>query len=330
MMIYLPIAEMSVDIFMLLALGGVAGVLSGLFGIGGGFLMTPLLIFIGVPPMVAVASSANQIVASSVSSFIVHWHQRNVDFKIGLLLLAGGLVGSTIGVKIFSYLAMLGQIDLVIALSYVVLLSIIGALMSVETLNSIVKKRKSSKLLSTIPDTIISAKADVLSEMPSNIIIPKNDKKYLIQRLPLQHYFPKSNLWISLCVPPMIGLVVGVLVSIMGIGGGFFMIPAMIYLLKMPIKTVVGTSLFQVIFVTANVTILHAVNTQTVDVVLSLFLLIGSVISSQIFVRLARYLPTEYLRGLLALIIISVAIKLAYGLLSTPDNMFSVILENVR
>ena len=317
MTIYLPIAEMSVNLFLILGLGGLTGMLSGMFGIGGGFLMTPLLIFIGVPPSVAVASTTNQIVASSLSGFLVHWRRMNVDFQIGSLLLVGGLLGSTAGVWIFSYLKSLGQIDLVISLSYVGFLTFIGGLMSIESFRTIARAREAKRR--GIPKTRIRTKTARQSI---------DGKKSWLQRLPLNYHFSRSNIEMSALIPPILGFLVGVLVSILGIGGGFFMIPAMIYILKMPTQVVVGTSLFQVIFVTANVTILHATQNQTVDVILAMMLLTGSVISAQIGTRLATKLPTEYLRGLLALIVLAVAFKLALGLLATPDDIFSLTLEN--
>lgn len=318
MTIYLPIAEMTVNLFLILGLGGLTGLLSGMFGIGGGFLMTPLLIFIGVPPSVAVASTTNQIVASSLSGFLVHWRRMNVDFQIGSLLLVGGLLGSTAGVWIFSYLKSLGQIDLVISLSYVGFLTFIGGLMSIESFRTIARAREAKRR--GIPKTRIRTK--------SAQSLSADGKKSWLQRMPFNYHFSRSNIEMSLLIPPVLGFLVGVLVSILGIGGGFFMIPAMIYILKMPTQVVVGTSLFQVIFVTANVTILHATQNQTVDVILAMMLLTGSVISAQIGTRLATKLPTEYLRGLLALIVLGVAFKLALGLLATPDDIFSLTLEN--
>ncbi len=303
MQIYLPIAELSVDIILILGLGGAAGILSGMFGIGGGFLLTPLLIFIGVPPAVAVASTSNQIIAASASGFLTHWRKKNVDFQMGTLLLLGGLAGSSVGVWIFTLLKKLGQIDLVISLSYVGFLTLIGGMMAYESLNSVFEFKKKRK---------------------KGLGGPR--RKKWIQLLPFKIHFERSDLHISAVTPVVIGFIVGILVSIMGIGGGFFMIPAMIYILGMPTSVVIGTSLFQVIFVTANVTILHAINTQTVDVMLALLLLTGSVIGAQVGIRLATRLKTEYLRGLLALIVLGVAVKLALSLLTTPGDLYSVTL----
>jgi len=231
----------------------------------------------------------------------------------------GGLMGSTTGVWIFSYLKSLGQIDLVISLSYVAFLTFIGGLMSIESFRTIAKAREAKRR--GIPKTRIRTKSVQASA---------GAKKTWLQRLPLTYHFTRSDISMSVLIPPVLGFLVGVLVSILGIGGGFFMIPAMIYILKMPTQVVVGTSLFQVIFVTANVTILHATQNQTVDVILAMMLLTGSVISAQIGTRLATKLPTEYLRGLLALIVLGVAFKLALGLLATPDDVFSVALERTE
>lgn len=297
MNIYLPIAEMSVNLYLILGLGGVAGILSGMFGIGGGFLMTPMLIFIGVPPSISVATVANQIIASSVSGFIAHWRRGNVDFKMGWFLFAGGAVGSTLGVMLFHWLQRLGQIDLIISLCYVTFLGIIGAIMASESIRSIFK---------------LGRKATV------------TEKNKFIARLPWQVEFPHSKLTISGIAPIAIGLFVGLMVSLMGIGGGFFLIPAMIYILGMPTSVVIGTSLFQIIFITANVTLLQAVTTQTVDIMLALLLLAGSVFGAQFGSKLGTRIKPEYLRGMLAAIVLGVAIKLAFGLFTPPDNIYSV------
>ncbi len=297
MNIYLPIAEMSVNIFLILGLGGVTGILSGLFGVGGGFLITPLLMFIGVPPTVSVASAANQIVASSLSGFLAHWRRDNVDFKMGSVLLAGGIVGSTLGVGLFRWLTEIGQIDLIISVSYVTFLGIIGAMMAGESIRSILKTQKKS----------------------ADIAMP-----WLAAILPFKISFPRSKVEISVLLPLGIGFFVGIMVSIMGIGGGFFLIPAMIYLLGMPTSIVIGTSLFQIIFITANVTILQAITNQTVDVILALLLLAGAVFGAQFGTRLGTKVPAEYLRGMLALIVIILAAKLAFGLFTPPDNIYTV------
>ena len=296
MQIYLPIAEMSVNVFLILGMGGGVGFLSGLFGVGGGFLMTPLLIFIGIPPAVAVATEANQIVASSVSGVLAHWRRANVDVKMGLTLLVGGIVGSSFGVWLFTILRGLGQIDLVIKLCYVVFLSVIGVLMLSESIRTLMRIKRQ--------------------------IRRKRHHHYWIHGLPLKMRFRRSRLYISALLPIGIGFLVGVLSAIMGVGGGFIMVPAMIYLLGMPTVVVVGTSLFQIIFVTANVTILQAVSNQTVDVVLALLLLTGGVIGAQIGARASGRLQGEQLRGLLGLMVVGVCAKLTYDLVVTPLDLF--------
>ncbi|MDP7055258.1 MAG: sulfite exporter TauE/SafE family protein [Alphaproteobacteria bacterium] len=300
MQIYLPIAELSVNAFIFLGMGAGVGVLSGLFGVGGGFLMTPLLIFAGIPPAVAVATEANQIVASSVSGALAHWRRGNVDLKMGIVLLLGGIIGSTLGVWVFGLLQGLGQIDLVIRSSYVVFLGIIGALMLIESLKAISRQRK-----------------------------PGGKRRKLHQRnwlhgLPFKMRFRRSKLYISALLPLSIGILVGILAAIMGVGGGFIMVPAMIYLLGMPTAMVVGTSLFQIIFVTANVTFLQAWQNQTVDIFLALLLLTGGVIGAQLGTRVGAKLPGEQLRSLLALIVLGVCARLAYELLARPDDLYSI------
>ncbi len=300
MQIYLPIAEVSVDVFLLLFLGGGVGFLSGMFGVGGGFLMTPLLIFIGIPPAVAVASEANHIIASSVSGVMAHWRRGNVDFKMGTVMLVGGFFGSFAGVQLFALLRTLGQIDLVISLAYVVFLGIVGSLMLVEVSRTMLRSRRPA-----------SARRRL-------------HQHYWVHRWPLKVRFRKSKLYISAISPLLIGFVVGVLSAIMGVGGGFLLVPAMIYLLGMPTMMVVGTSLFQIIFVTANVTFLQAVTNQTVDVMLALILLVGGVVGAQFGTRAGQLLRGEQLRGLLALMVLAVCIALAFDLVLTPSELFSV------
>lgn len=298
MMIYLPIAKISVNIFVILGMGGGVGLLSGLFGVGGGFLITPLLIFIGIPSAVAVATGANQIVAASVSGVLAHWKRGNVDLKMGIILLIGGVIGSTLGVWLFTFLKSLGQIDLVIKLSYVVFLGIIGGLMLVESISAMMRKK--------------------------NAGAGKRHHHTWVHGLPFKTRFRRSRLYISAILPFIIGIVVGVLSAIMGVGGGFVMVPAMIYLLGMPTSIVIGTSLFQIIFVTGNVTILQAVNNYAVDVVLALLLLVGGVIGAQFGARLGAKLHGEQLRVLLALLVVAVCAKMAYGLIATPVDVYSL------
>ncbi len=302
MQIYLPIAGINENVLVLLGTGGIVGLLSGLFGIGGGFLLTPLLLFIGIPAPVAVASGANQVVGTSVSAIIGHWRRGNVDVKMGIVLVIGGLVGSSLGVWLFRALKTLGQIDLAIALCYVFLLGIIGALMFVESAKALLRLRRSR-----------GEKASGRRRNPN-----------WVEALPFKMRFRKSRLYVSAALPLAVGIMTGVLSAIMGVGGGFIMVPALIYLLGMPTGVVVGTSLFQIIFVTANVTVLQAVNTQSVDVVLAVVLLVGGVVGAQVGVRLGAKLRAEQLRILLALLVLAVAGKIAYGLAVTPADLFSI------
>ena len=299
MYIYLPIAEVSVNAFVLLGLGGLVGVLSGMFGVGGGFLMTPLLFFIGIPPAVAVATEANQIVASSFSGVLAHVKRRNVDFKMGGVLLIGGLIGAAVGVLVFNYLKSLGQVDLLVKLCYVIFLGVVGGLMFIESLRALRKSKRisASKL---------------------------RKKRTWIHALPLKMRFRVSGLYISAIPPVLVGIVVGILAAIMGVGGGFVMVPAMIYLLGMPTKVVVGTSLFQIIFVTAFTTMLHATTNYTVDMVLAVLLLVGGVIGAQFGTMIGAKLKAEQLRILLALMVLLVCAKLAFDLIVQPPELFSL------
>lgn len=302
MTIYLPIAEIPVNILLLLSLGGLGGFLAGMFGIGGGFLLTPFLMFIGVPPAVAVATSSNQIIASSVSGFLAHWHRNNVDIKMGLFLLLGGLVGSVIGVWIFRLLQDIGQIDLAISLSYVVFLGSIGTLMALESAKAIMRQKMG------IAPKQIGARFAWLRKMD----------------LPMKTNFPRSNMEVSALLPIIIGVIAGALVSLMGIGGGFIMIPAMIYILCMPTSVVIGTSLFQIVFTTSLSTLLHAINTQSVDIVLALILIIGGVIGAQFGTAASLKLPAEKLRVLLAAMVLMVCFKLGLDLFFEPSNLYSI------
>ncbi|HBM59634.1 MAG TPA: sulfite exporter TauE/SafE family protein [Citreicella sp.] len=299
MQIYLPIAEVSVNVFLLFGLGGLVGVLSGMFGVGGGFLITPLLFFMGIPPAVAVATGANQIVASSISGVLAHLKRRTVDLRMGSVLLAGGLVGSALGVWIFNLLKELGQVDLLVQLCYVVFLGIIGALMFVESLNALFRARKGA---------------------PS-----KRRHHGWGQGLPFKMRFRTSGLYISAIPPVLVGLMVGVLAAIMGVGGGFIMVPAMIYLLGMPTKVVIGTSLFQIIFVTAFTTLLHATTNYTVDILLALVLIVGGVIGAQLGTVLGMRLKAEQLRIALASLVLLVCGKLALDLFLTPSEIYDLV-----
>ena len=299
MQVYLPIAEVSVNAFLLLGIGGLVGILSGMFGVGGGFLITPLLFFIGIPPAVAVATSTNQVVASSFSALLAHLKRKTVDMVMGTVLLIGGLVGSALGVLLFNYLRSLGQVDLLVQLCYVLFLGVIGSLMFVESLNAIRRANRPGAR-------------------------PVRRKHNWVHNLPLKMKFRVSGLYISVIPPLLVGIFVGVLAAIMGVGGGFIMVPAMIYLLGMPTKVVIGTSLFQIIFVAGFTTVLHATTNHTVDVVLALLLLIGGVIGAQFGTRIGVRMKAEQLRILLAMLVLGVCIKLAFDLLVHPTELYSL------
>ncbi|KAA2313622.1 sulfite exporter TauE/SafE family protein [Pseudooceanicola sediminis] len=300
MQVYLPIAEISVNAFLLLGLGGIVGVLSGMFGVGGGFLITPLLFFVGIPPAVAVATSANQIVASSVSGLFAHLKRKTVDLRMGGILQLGGLCGAAVGVALFNWLKQLGQVDLLVNLCYVVFLGAIGMLMFVESLNAI---RRAGKV---------------------TVGKPRRKQRGWVQTWPLKMRFRTSGLYISIIPPILVGFSVGILSAVMGVGGGFIMVPAMIYILHMPTKVVIGTSLFQIIFVAAFTTFLHAVTFHTVDIALALFLLIGGVIGAQFGTRIGARMKAEQLRILLALLVLAVCGKLAFDLVAPPNDIYSI------
>ena len=300
MQIYLPIAEVSVDAFLLMAIGTMVGVLSGLFGVGGGFILTPLLFFIGIPPAVAVASAANQIAGSSFSALLGHLQRKTVDFKMGTVLLVGGLLGSFIGVQAFTALQSAGQFELVISLLYVVLLGVIGGLMFIESYRAIRRAKD-----------------------PNAMLAPRRRHTWA-HGLPLKMRFRTSQLYVSAIPPFVIGALVGILAAIMGVGGGFVMVPAMIYIIGMPTKVVVGTSVFQFLFVTGFTTIMHAVQSKTVDAMLAVILLLGGVVGAQIGVNMAGRLRAEQLRILLALLVLGVCLKLLLDLVLTPSEPFSL------
>jgi uncharacterized membrane protein YfcA len=298
MAIYLPIAGISIDVLWLLGLGGIVGVLSGMFGVGGGFLLTPFLIFLGVPPTVAVATGANQVVGASVAGVIAHWQRGNVDFRMGIVLLVGGLIGSGIGILVFGWLQRSGQADLLIQLSYVIFLGFIGVTMAIESVRALMRG-------------------------PS--ALPRKAHRHPWHGLPFKMKFPRSGLYISVLLPLGVGAFGGVLAAVMGVGGGFVMVPLMIYILEMPTRVVIGTSLFQIIFVTANVTILQAIHTLSVDVVLMLILLLGGVIGAQFGTRLGAKLRGEQLRALLALLVLGVCLRLAFDLVRAPGDLYSLV-----
>ncbi|AEG03101.1 sulfite exporter TauE/SafE family protein [Sinorhizobium meliloti WSM1022] len=302
MTVYLPIAELSVNIFIILGMGAAVGFLSGMFGVGGGFLITPLLIFYNIPPVVAVATGANQVVASSISGAIAHFRRGTIDIKLGTVLLCGGLVGATVGVWLFSLLRSIGQLDLVISLLYVVLLGSVGALMLWESIGAM---RKAAK------------------NQPAQLRRPGQHN--WIHGLPLKMRFKKSKIYLSVIPVATLGFSIGVLTSVMGVGGGFIMVPAMIYLLRIPTSVVVGTSLFQIVFVSAYTVIVQASTNYTVDIVLAFVLMIAGVIGAQYGVRVGQRLRGEQLRALLALLVLAVGIRLAVELVIPPKDIYSVV-----
>jgi uncharacterized membrane protein YfcA len=299
--LYLPIAGLSVNVLVIIGLGGIVGVLSGMFGVGGGFLTTPLLIFYGIPPAVAVASSATQITGASVSGVLAHTRNQGVDFQMGGVMVAGGALGAVAGSFAFRILQATGQFDTVVSLLYVILLGGIGLLMAKEAAQSIAVMRGAAR-----------AQPAARRHNP------------LIAALPLRWRFYRSGLYISPLAPLLLGFVTGLLTVLMGVGGGFVLVPAMIYLLGMSTRVVVGTSLFQILFVTAATTLIHAVTTKSVDIVLAVLLLIGSVTGAQIGARLARRVKPDYLRLLLAGIVLTVAVRMALGLGWRPDEIYTV------
>ena len=296
---YLPIAEMSINPVGFLVLGIIVGTLSGTFGVGGGFLMTPLLIFLGIPPAIAVASEANHIVGSSLSGTIGHLKRKAVDIRMGNVLLAGGILGSFFGIYIFNSLKQIGLVDLLITASYFLFLTGIGIFMLYESIDSLgyFGHKKRSRIY----------------------------HHSWIMGLPIKVRFRRSGLYISLIPPYIIGFVVGIFSSIMGVGGGFIIIPAMIYILRMPTNVVVGTSLYQIIFITSFVTILHASTNQSVDIVLALILLLGGAIGAQIGVRLSSKLNGAWLRIALSILVLGVGIIMATELFIKPENLIQII-----
>ncbi len=303
MEVYLPVAELSVNWAMILAMGAAVGFLSGMFGVGGGFLMTPLLVFYGIPPAIAVATQASHITASSLSGALAQWRRQGVDAKMGGLLLGGGFLGSAVGVYVFRILQQSGQIELVVTGSYVILLGSIGGLMLNESIR-----------------TMRAAKAGMPPPASSSI-----GQHSWIHGLPFKMRFRRSRLYISVIPPIVLGFLVGILTAIMGVGGGFIMVPAMIYLLRMPTNVVIGTSQFQILFVTAATTILHAATDQTVDIVLAFLLVVGGVLGVQLGVRAGSQLRGEQLRALLAVLVVGVALRLLIGLVTTPDDIYSIV-----
>ena len=301
MSIYLPIAEMNVNILLIILLGIMVGGLTGLFGVGGGFLMTPLLIFLGIPPTVAVGTEAPHVLASSLSGAIAHWRRKNVDIKMGIFLLVGGIAGSVVGVNLFKILREFGQIDVIIQFLFLIFLGLIGFSMLFESAKTTIKKYRTTSLIRT-----------------------KLHQHSWIHGLPFKMRFHRSKLYISTIPPVIIGFFVGILSAMMGVGGGFIMIPAMVYILGMSTNVVVGTSLFQIIFVTANSTFFQSYLNQTVDIVLASLMILGGVIGAQVGARLGSTFKAEYLRGVLAILVLAVCIKIFLDLTLTPDDLFSL------
>jgi uncharacterized membrane protein YfcA len=300
--IYLPVAGISVNILVLLGLGLMVGFLSGLFGVGGGFLLTPLLMMIGIPPTVAAASDANQIVAASTSGTFAHWQLGNVDFKMGTLLVIGGVIGGTLGVQIIKILRVSGNADLVIKIAYVVMLGMIGSYMFQESLKGL--RPRVSRLGRVKPEG-------------------KSWFARFSEALPLAVDFEKSGIRLSIFMPLLLGTLVGVLAALMGVGGGFIMVPVMVYLLRMPMHVVIGTSLFQVLFTCINVTFMQSYYNHTVDLLMALLLLAGSTTGAQMGARISRRLKADHLKIILASIVLLVMIKMAIGLLLTPSSLLS-------
>ena len=300
--IYLPIAEISVNLLVMLGLGATVGFLAGMFGVGGGFLLTPFLILSGIPPAIAVATGANQIVGASVSGTLAQWRRGNVDLHMGGILIGGGIVGAVVGVLLLKMLREAGQAGLMISLTYVCFLGGIGALMLWESVNAIRRARAGKPA---------SAR--------------KSGQHIWIHGLPLKMRFPRSRLYISVIPPIVIGVLVGLLASFLGVGGGFIMVPAMIYLLRMPTNIVIGTSIFQIIFVTAIVTLLHATLNHTLDIVLAFLLIIGGVVGGQFGVRAGQKLRGEQLRALLALMVLAVALRILFDLVVRPSSLYSIV-----
>jgi uncharacterized protein len=303
---YLPIAGNSVNIFVILGLGGLVGLLSGIFGVGGGFLMTPLLIMFGIPPTVAAASDSNQIVGASTSGTLAHYRLGNVDMKMGVLLLIGGIVGGALGVQLIKVLRAMGNADFLINITYVIMLGGVGSYMFVESLQSMKK----------VPAIGKEEKKQVKSGKPSALA-------NMMKALPFQTEFVKSGVSMSAITPLVLGTFVGVLAAIMGVGGGFIMVPVMVYMLRMPMHVVVGTSLFQILFTCINVTVMQSYSNHTVDFVLALLLLLGSTVGAQFGTRISRKLKGDQLKIILASLVLLVMVKMLFSLLMTPSILLS-------
>tara|TARA_R110000782_G_scaffold182437_5_gene272652 strand:- start:133 stop:1047 length:915 start_codon:yes stop_codon:yes gene_type:complete len=302
--IYLPIANLPVNMLVIIGLGGVVGLLSGMFGVGGGFLTTPLLIFYGIPPTVAAASAATQVTGASVSGVVSHLSRNTVDIRMGSVMVVGGIVGALLGAGIFSLLQSIGQIDTVIGILYVLMLGGVGGLMAWESVQALIMMKTGKRPAAR-----------------------KRRHHPLVAALPMRWRFYKSGLYISPLAPLLLGMITGILTMLLGVGGGFIMVPAMLYLLGMTTQVVVGTSLFQTMFVTMATTLVHSLTTKAVDLVLAMLLLIGSVTGAQIGARLSRKIQPEYLRVILAFVVLVVAIRMALGLGWRPDEIYTLELS---
>ena len=301
MLIYLPIAELSVNMFIIFGMGGAVGFLSGLFGVGGGFLLTPLLIFSGIPPVVAVATVTSQIIASSASAALSYWRRRMIDLKLATVLMLAGMVGTLLGVLVFNGLRSLGQLDLIISISYVTFLGTTGGLMLTESVRSILNARRGK---------------------PAPLRKP--GQHIWIHGLPLKMRFKRSKLYVSAIPVVLLGIGIGFLGALLGVGGGFILVPALIYLLRVPTNLVIGTSLVQIVATMSVATILHAVTNFSVDIVLAIILMVGGVIGAQFGARVGQNIRGDQLRALLALLVLAVAVRFFFGLVTPPDEPFSL------
>ncbi len=301
MLLYLPIAELSVNVFIIFGMGGAVGFISGLFGVGGGFLLTPLLIFSGIPPVVAVATVTTQIVASSSSAALSYWRRQLIDMKLATVLMISGIVGSALGVEVFNLLRQLGQLDLIVSLSYVTFLSLVGGLMLAESVRAILNARRGR---------------------PAPLRRP--GQHTWVHGLPFKMRFKRSRLYVSAIPIVALGLGIGFLGALLGIGGGFIMVPALIYLLRVPTNMVVGTSLVQILGTMAVATVLHAVSSQSVDVILAVILMVGGVIGAQFGARIGQNMRGDQLRALLALLVLAVAVRFLAGLVTVPVDRYSL------
>jgi uncharacterized membrane protein YfcA len=304
MEIYLPIAGMSLNIFLVVGIGGLVGFLSGLFGVGGGFLLTPLMMMIGIPPAVAVASDSNQIVAAASSGAFAHWRLGNVDFKMGLIILVGGITGGTIGVRLVYYLRQIGNFEFVMKVVYVLMLGLVGSAMFMESLRTILRSRN--------PEAIEA----VVSSQPKLV--------QMFAKMPLKMHFHRSGLYTSAIFPFSIGTTVGIMAALLGVGGGFIMVPAMIYIIGMPTIVAIGTDLFQIVITSANVTLQQAFVNKTVDLLLAMLLLIGSTIGAQFGAMAGKRLKGEQIRILLAIIVLAMTVKLFLDLVLPPEHLVSL------